>query len=154
MQAGEIQLISSEALIDEIDRNSDVERGLENTALLTLASCASSGDPQIVAKPHPRVAKASILPSKDLPAERHGIPILFHTGIVMRTPADRELNVSSTKMMPARLDAVARSFPAWSSLRRTRDGASTSSATGWIARTPTWWRSSLGCARIGCGAAS
>jgi hypothetical protein len=38
MRAGEIQWISSEALIDEIERNSDVEKRLENTALLTLAS--------------------------------------------------------------------------------------------------------------------
>ena len=43
--------------------------------------------------------------------ERHELPVLFHTGIVMRTPADRELGVSSTKMQPGRLDAVARSFP-------------------------------------------
>jgi predicted nucleic acid-binding protein len=38
MRAGEIQWIASEALVDEIDRNPDVERGLENTSLLTLAS--------------------------------------------------------------------------------------------------------------------
>jgi predicted nucleic acid-binding protein len=38
MRAGEIQWISSEALVDEIDRNSDFERRLENTSLLTLAS--------------------------------------------------------------------------------------------------------------------
>lgn len=43
--------------------------------------------------------------------ERYNLPVLFHTGIVMRTPADRERQVSSTKMTPARLDAVARSFP-------------------------------------------
>lgn len=43
--------------------------------------------------------------------EHHGLPVLFHTGIVMRTPADRELQVSSSKMRPIRLDAVARSFP-------------------------------------------
>lgn len=43
--------------------------------------------------------------------EHHGLPILFHTGIVMRTPADRDLQVSSEKMRPIRLDAVARSFP-------------------------------------------
>lgn len=43
--------------------------------------------------------------------ERYSLPVLFHTGIVMRTPADRERNVSSTKMQPVRLDAVARSFP-------------------------------------------
>ena len=38
MRAGEIQWISSEVLVDEIDRNSNVERRLENAALLTLAS--------------------------------------------------------------------------------------------------------------------
>jgi predicted nucleic acid-binding protein len=38
MRAGEIQWISSEVLVDEIDRNSNVERRLENPALLTLAS--------------------------------------------------------------------------------------------------------------------
>lgn len=43
--------------------------------------------------------------------EHYGLVALFHTGIVMRTPADRELNVSSWKMQPVRLDAVARSFP-------------------------------------------
>lgn len=43
--------------------------------------------------------------------ERHQLPVLFHTGIVARTPADRELHVSSAKMQPVRLDAVARSFP-------------------------------------------
>lgn len=43
--------------------------------------------------------------------EHHGLPVLFHTGIVMRTPADRELHVSSSKMRPIRVDAVARSFP-------------------------------------------
>lgn len=35
---GAIQWISSEALVDEIDRNPDVARRLENTALLALAS--------------------------------------------------------------------------------------------------------------------
>jgi predicted nucleic acid-binding protein len=38
VRQGTIQWISSEALIDEIDRNPDVERRLENTALLALAS--------------------------------------------------------------------------------------------------------------------
>lgn len=38
MQAGEILWISSDALADEIDRNPDVERRLENTALLAIAS--------------------------------------------------------------------------------------------------------------------
>ncbi|MBI1897270.1 MAG: PIN domain-containing protein [Acidobacteria bacterium] len=38
MQAGEIQWISSDALVDEIARNPDVERRLENAALLSIAS--------------------------------------------------------------------------------------------------------------------
>ncbi|MGH9326555.1 MAG: amidohydrolase family protein [Terriglobia bacterium] len=43
--------------------------------------------------------------------ERHHLPVLFHTGIVKRIEG-RQRNVSSTHMTPARLDAVARSFPA------------------------------------------
>lgn len=43
--------------------------------------------------------------------EKYNLPVLFHTGIVMRTGADGKLRVNSTKMTPARLDAVARSFP-------------------------------------------
>ncbi len=38
IQAGEIQWISSDALADEIYRNPDIERRLENAALLPLAS--------------------------------------------------------------------------------------------------------------------
>jgi predicted nucleic acid-binding protein len=38
MRDGEIQWIASEALADEIDRNPNMERRLENAALLTLAS--------------------------------------------------------------------------------------------------------------------
>jgi hypothetical protein len=51
-------------------------------ALLTLASCATSSEPTIVKKPHTRVAKAGILPSKDIPSERDGIPI-DATGAIM-----------------------------------------------------------------------
>ena len=51
-------------------------------SLLVLASCASTDDPTIVKKPHTRVAKAGILPSKDIPAERDGIPI-DATGSIM-----------------------------------------------------------------------
>jgi hypothetical protein len=43
--------------------------------------------------------------------ERSGLPLLAHTGIVMRTPADRQREVSSRKMMPSCLDAVVRAFP-------------------------------------------
>src|SRR5260370_10502083 len=38
IRGSEIQWISSEALTDEIDRNPDVQRRLENAALLALAS--------------------------------------------------------------------------------------------------------------------
>ncbi|HEU0142733.1 MAG TPA: PIN domain-containing protein [Bryobacteraceae bacterium] len=38
MRHGTVQWISSEALLDEIDKNPDVERRLENAALLALAS--------------------------------------------------------------------------------------------------------------------
>jgi len=49
---------------------------------LGLVSCASSGEPTIVKKPHTRVAKAGILPSRDIPSERDGIPI-DATGAIM-----------------------------------------------------------------------
>lgn len=46
MRDGGIQWISSEALVDEIDRNPHVERRLENAALLSLASeSIEVGDP-------------------------------------------------------------------------------------------------------------
>ena len=44
-------------------------------------------------------------------AERHGPPVLFHTGISMRTPADKRRDVNSDRMRPIRVDAVARAFP-------------------------------------------
>jgi predicted nucleic acid-binding protein len=44
MLVGEIQWISSDALIDEIDRNPDVERRLENAALLAAASASIEVD--------------------------------------------------------------------------------------------------------------
>jgi len=44
-------------------------------------------------------------------AEKHGLPVLFHTGISMRTPADRRRDVNSDRMRPIRVDAVARAFP-------------------------------------------
>jgi hypothetical protein len=52
-------------------------------AILGLAACSSRGEqPEIVQKPHVRVAKASILPSREIPAERDGIP-LDATGAIM-----------------------------------------------------------------------
>jgi predicted nucleic acid-binding protein len=44
---GAVQWISSDALIDEVDRNPDLERKLANTALLALASDAIKEDDQI-----------------------------------------------------------------------------------------------------------
>jgi hypothetical protein len=44
-------------------------------------------------------------------AEQHGMPVLFHTGISMRTPADRKRDVNSDRLRPIRADAVARAFP-------------------------------------------
>lgn len=44
-------------------------------------------------------------------AERQKMPILFHTGIVQRTPRDREYDVSSSRMRPVFLDTIARAFP-------------------------------------------
>ena len=44
-------------------------------------------------------------------AEKAGLPILFHTGIVMRTRQDQRQPVSSLWMRPGALDLVARSFP-------------------------------------------
>ena len=43
--------------------------------------------------------------------ERTGLPLLAHTGIVMRTPAEPGVRVSSRWMRPICLDAVVRSFP-------------------------------------------
>jgi len=50
--------------------------------ILGLVGCASSAEPTIVKKPHTRIAKAGILPSKELPNERDGIP-LDATGAIM-----------------------------------------------------------------------
>src|SRR5260221_5454820 len=59
-----------------------MKRMLSVLAILGLAGCASSGEPTIVAKPHSKIAKAKILPGKDLPAERDGVPI-DATGAIM-----------------------------------------------------------------------
>lgn len=44
-------------------------------------------------------------------AEELGMPLLFHTGFVLRVDADAEDAVSSDHMRPACLDLVARRFP-------------------------------------------
>lgn len=44
-------------------------------------------------------------------AEKYKMPILFHTGIVVRTDSDKEYDVSSARQMPVYLDTIARAFP-------------------------------------------
>jgi predicted TIM-barrel fold metal-dependent hydrolase len=44
-------------------------------------------------------------------AEDHGMPILFHTGVIMSFKDDRTLGTSSSYMRPAYLDKIARVFP-------------------------------------------
>lgn len=43
--------------------------------------------------------------------EKEQLPVLFHTGIVLRSLTDAEDDVSSDRMRPAKLDRVARRFP-------------------------------------------
>src|SRR5579885_406937 len=50
MQHGTIQWVSSEALLDEIDRNPDAERRLENAALLALASESVEVDDSVASR--------------------------------------------------------------------------------------------------------
>jgi predicted TIM-barrel fold metal-dependent hydrolase len=47
-------------------------------------------------------------------AERFAMPILFHTGVVSRTPHDGKHRVSSARMRPVYLDTIARAFPSLS----------------------------------------
>lgn len=44
-------------------------------------------------------------------AEKYNMPILFHTGIVMRTENDYQSDISSARMRPIYLDTIARAFP-------------------------------------------
>lgn len=44
-------------------------------------------------------------------AARYGVPILFHTGVVMRFPLDGTYDTSSARMRPIYLDHIARRFP-------------------------------------------
>jgi predicted TIM-barrel fold metal-dependent hydrolase len=44
-------------------------------------------------------------------AQDLGLVCLFHTGIVLRTERDRELDVNNDRMRPIRLDTIARAFP-------------------------------------------
>ncbi|WP_081503711.1 amidohydrolase family protein [Paenisporosarcina sp. TG-14] len=44
-------------------------------------------------------------------AEALGLPILFHTGFILKTFNDKQDNVSAARMRPEMLDRVARTFP-------------------------------------------
>lgn len=44
-------------------------------------------------------------------AEGYKLPILFHTGMVIRSDKDKYYNVSSARMKPIYLDTIARRFP-------------------------------------------
>lgn len=44
-------------------------------------------------------------------AEKYEMPILFHTGIIVRTDRDRYYDVSSARQHPIYLDTIARAFP-------------------------------------------
>lgn len=44
-------------------------------------------------------------------AQRLGMPLLFHTGFILASPADRDDDVSSARCRPVCLDRVARTFP-------------------------------------------
>jgi predicted TIM-barrel fold metal-dependent hydrolase len=46
-----------------------------------------------------------------LRAAAYGMPILFHLGIVARSPHDAAMDVSIARMRPAYLDRIARHFP-------------------------------------------
>ena len=60
-----------------------MKRLISSLAILTLAACATTGEePTIVKKPHLKVAKAGLFPSRDIPAERDGIPA-DATGAIM-----------------------------------------------------------------------
>lgn len=59
-----------------------MKRFISVLTIVALAGCASSSEPHIVQKPHPKIAKAGILPSRDIPSERDGIPI-DATGAIM-----------------------------------------------------------------------
>lgn len=45
-------------------------------------------------------------------AEQLGMPILFHTGVQLVTPFDKEDDVSCNRMRPIQIDRIARNFPA------------------------------------------
>ena len=44
-------------------------------------------------------------------AQAEGLPVLFHTGLLPPTPADKALDVRCERMRPVYLDTVARFFP-------------------------------------------
>lgn len=50
--------------------------------LVSLAACSSGAEPVVVPKPHTRLAKASLLPGQQIPAERDGVRV-EDTGAIM-----------------------------------------------------------------------
>ena len=101
-------------------------------------------------------------------AEKHKMPILFHTGIVKRTGKDRFYDISSDRMHPIYLDTIARAFPELTLIgthfggpwfREATDVLRlnpnvyfdiTGSISGWIRKTPDffrnyfWWEGAWG----------
>src|SRR3954465_11361090 len=80
----------SAILIGDILYGGSMKRLAGALLFCALAACASRGEqPEIVAKPHTKIAKAGILPSKEIPAERDGIPA-DQTGAIMFVCAGSE----------------------------------------------------------------
>ena len=58
--------------------------------LCSFAACVSHGEqPEIVPKPHSKISRAGILPAKEIPSERDGIPA-DQTGAIMFVCAGSE----------------------------------------------------------------
>ena len=51
-------------------------------AIMGLAACSSGAEPVVVARPHTRLAKASLLPGQQIPSERDGVRV-EDTGAIM-----------------------------------------------------------------------
>jgi len=94
-------------------------------------------------------------------AEKHNMPILFHTGMVRRTDKDKSYDISCERMRPIYLDTIARAFPhliligahlggPW--FREAADVLRfnpnvyfdiTGSISGWVRKTPDFFRNYL-----------
>ena len=94
-------------------------------------------------------------------AEKHNMPILFHTGMVRRTDKDKSYDISCERMRPIHLDTIARAFPhliligahlggPW--FREAADVLRfnpnvyfdiTGSISGWVRKTPDFFRNYL-----------